>query len=101
MSKVRDERLVEWEIVRRGGLRRYLVLHGVLPWGLLSGIFSFLVISLLFKFEIFSANGFYRLLSCLMFCSYCGAYFAWHRWQTEETIWKSQADGAAGDSSGI
>lgn len=79
---------------------RYLVLHGALPWGILPGFVSFLALSFLFKFEMFSANGFFRLSSCLLFFSYCGIYFAWHRWQTEKIIGESQIAMVREDSSG-
>lgn len=99
MEKVQDKRSDEWAKMRRQGLPRYLVLHGAFPWGLLPGFFSFLTLSFLFKFEIFSVNGFFRLLSCILFFSYCGMYFAWHRWQAEKTIWESHIDSMRGNSS--
>lgn len=99
VGKVRVNRLDEWAEIRSKGLARYLVLHGALPWGLLPGFFSFLAISVLFKFKVFSLNGLFRLLSCLLSFSYCGVYFAWHRWQTEKAIWESRIDTMGENSS--
>ncbi|HUY03863.1 MAG TPA: hypothetical protein VMV33_11300 [Rhodocyclaceae bacterium] len=92
MEKVRDDRLAAWADIRRRGLARYLMLHGVLPWGPLPGLILHLVLSFWLKFEMFSFAGFLRMLACLLFFSYCGVYFAWHRWRTEESIWTSQRD---------
>lgn len=89
-------RLEAWGKARSRGLPRYLIVHGALPWGLLPGLFFDVAMSLLFQFEIFSLQGFFRLLSCLLFFSYCGMYFAWHRWRTEEYIWESSIETAQG-----
>ncbi|OIR07165.1 hypothetical protein GALL_107540 [mine drainage metagenome] len=94
MEKAREHSLAAWASIRRRGLVRYLVLHGALPWGPLPGLILYLVLSFWLKFELFSFAGTLRLLACLLFFSYCGAYFAWHRWRTEEFIWASQRDGA-------
>ncbi len=92
--EMRQEKWEEWEKERSRGLPRFLAVRGALPWGLSLGPFFYLAMSLLLQFEIFSVGGFFRLLSCLLFFSYCGIYFAWHRWRTEEQIWESMMEEA-------
>ena len=91
-----QERLEKWEAVRSGGLSRYILLRGALPWGLSLGPVAYIGLSLLFQFEIFSLAGFFRFSSCVLFFSYCGIYFSWHRWRTEEYIRQSRIK-TAGD----
>ncbi len=90
-----QDRLKNWGKLRSGGVTRYILVHGAVPWGLLLGPFCYFAMSLLFQFEIFSLAGFFRLSSCLLFFSYCGGYFAWHRWRTEETIWQSSGQSSS------
>ena len=92
MKKARENSLEVWANIRRRGLVRYLVLHGALPWGLLPGLVLFLGLSFWLKLELFSFAASLRLLACLLSCSYCGVYFVWHRWRTEESIWASRFD---------
>jgi hypothetical protein len=82
MFPTKTERLARWQTTRQRGIVRYVIVNGILVWGLITGTLSGLV-----RWKFFGDPLQIALPLCLLLFSIAGICVGWASWRRMEKLY--------------